>query len=135
MPVAEFTASQILLANKGFFQCMSRTKSARSSAHLTAQRYPGNFETLVGLLGAGMIGSRVIQNLRETQLKIKVFDPFLSQERAESLGVERWSLDEIFARCQTISNHLPNNAQTRHMLAACDKLLHEVTLSMLATMA
>ena len=118
VPVAEFAASQILLANKGFFQCFGRTKRDRQSAHLTAQRYPGNFETPVGLLGAGIIGTLVIRHLRETRLNIKVFDPFMSQERADSLGVERWSLDDIFSKCQTISNHLANNAQTKHMLTS-----------------
>ena len=46
-----------------------------------------------------------------------VFDPFLSEEKAKRLQIERtYSLEEIFSRCQTISNHLANNPQTVHML-------------------
>ena len=118
VPVAEYAASQILLANKGFFRSSRMTRSDYQEARRISERYPGNYDTLVGLLGAGMIGTLVIRRLRASQLRIKVFDPFLTEDRAAELGVERWSLAEIFSRCQTISNHLANNEQTRHLLTA-----------------
>ena len=65
-----------------------------------------------------MIGKMVINRLK-TQLdriEVLVFDPFLSDERAEKLGVEKCSLERIFSECSVISNHLANNAQTKGML-------------------
>ncbi len=39
-----------------------------------------------------------------------VFDPFLSEEKAKRLKIEKtYSLEEIFEECQTISNYLANN--------------------------
>jgi phosphoglycerate dehydrogenase-like enzyme len=45
-----------------------------------------------------------------------VFDPFLSDERAGELGVEKCSLVELFERAFVVSNHLANNIETKGML-------------------
>ena len=118
VPVAEYTLSQILLASKGFFQT-STLYSHGGRAALNALedlRFPGNFGCKVGIIGAGMIGKLVIQMLREHHLQVLVFDPFLPDETAKDLGVEKCSLERLFAECQTISNHLANNKQTVGML-------------------
>jgi phosphoglycerate dehydrogenase-like enzyme len=118
VPVAEVAVSQILLANKGFFQACRRNRS--KDAHLISHRYfssfPGNFDCRVGLLGCGSIGRLVAEALRAHQLEVLVFDPFLPEESAATLGIRKASLEEIFSTCQTISNHLANNAQTIGML-------------------
>lgn len=41
-------------------------------------------------------------------IQVLVYDPFLSDERAEKLGVRKCTLTEIFLQCQTISNHIAN---------------------------
>jgi len=114
LPVAEYTVAQILLANKGFFAAMRYTDKA--SAHALAQRYPGNFHSRVGILGAGMIGKTVIRLLKSYELEVLVFDPFLSEAAAGELGVEKTGLEEVFSRCNVVSNHLANNEQTKGML-------------------
>ncbi len=118
VPVAEFAVSQILLANKGFFQAcrMNRSAKAHLEAHRLFSAYPGNFDCRVGLLGCGSIGRLVAEALRRHRLEVLVFDPFLLDEAASSLGVRKASLEEIFATCQTVSNHLANNERTKGML-------------------
>ena len=118
VPVAEFAVSQILLANKGFFQAcrMNRSAKAHLEAHRLFSAYPGNFDCRVGLLGCGSIGRLVAEELRRHRLEVLVFDPFLPDEAASSLGVRKASLEEIFATCQTVSNHLANNERTKGML-------------------
>ncbi|MEG0692337.1 MAG: hydroxyacid dehydrogenase, partial [Oscillospiraceae bacterium] len=116
IPVAEFSAAQIILANKGYFQLHNRYKQNHKDAQKYADGFYGNYGANVGLLGAGMIGRHVIQLLSVYKVNIKVFDPFLSELQAEKLGVQKASLDEIFETCQTISNHLANNEATRGML-------------------
>jgi phosphoglycerate dehydrogenase-like enzyme len=111
IPVAEVTVSEILLANKGFFQRRVRSRSEWSNGD-PEYRFPGNYGTKVGILGAGMIGARVIELLRPFELDLYVFDPFLSDERAEALGVKKASLEEIFETCHVISNHLANKPET-----------------------
>ncbi|WP_028552730.1 hydroxyacid dehydrogenase [Paenibacillus sp. UNC451MF] len=108
VPVAEYTAAQIVLANKGFFQSALRCKTHRRDASRYAKSFPGNFNARVGILGAGMIGRKVIELLKPYQLEIDVFDPFLSDAAAQKLNVHKKELKEIFTHCHTISNHLAN---------------------------
>ena len=114
VPVAEYTLAQILLANKGFFAQARDMKAQRGTPRSTA--YLGNYRQCVGLIGCGSIGSLVAKSLQHYDLDVYVYDPYLSDERAAALGAQRCSLDELFARCSVVSNHLPNNARTRGML-------------------
>ena len=117
VPVAEYTVAQIILANKGFF-ATSRYQSNGDIAEASQLKecYPGSFGEYVGIIGAGMIGSLVIKMLKSYSLKIKVFDPFLSDSSACLLGVEKCSLEELFSTCFVVSNHLANNSETKGML-------------------
>ena len=119
IPVAEMTVSQILLANKGYYQGMRRFKT---QGHISSSSYchtfPGTYDGVpIGLIGCGAIGSMVAEQLHKSHsCQLLAFDPFLSQERAQQLHVEKVSLEELFSRCQTISNHMANNPQTVGML-------------------
>ncbi len=118
VPVAEYTLAQILLANKGFFQAAERTKNpiSRKEAQGYALSLPGNYGCKVGIIGAGMIGKMVIRLLKQFDLEILVYDPFLPETVAEELGVKLVSLEELFATCQTVSNHVANLPATVGML-------------------
>ena len=117
VPVAEMAVAQIILANKGYFLTnrIYHTKGNKAAKDaFTACR--GNYGEAVGIIGAGMIGKLVIQMLKSYHLKVLVFDPFLPDEIAAELGVEKCDLPTIFARSFVVSNHLANNEQTRGML-------------------
>lgn len=117
VPVAEYTVAQILLAGKGFF-ASSRLMSVGKTeeAYRERDRFSGNYGGKVGIIGAGMIGKLVIRMLKAYQLEVLVFDPFLADETAAELGVQKCSLAEIFSTCQVVSNHLANNEQTKGIL-------------------
>jgi len=85
-------------------------------AHDKFENYPGNYDVKVGIIGAGMIGKLVIKMLKSYNMEVLVFDPFLSNDTANELGVQKVSLERIFSECNVISNHLANNAQTKGML-------------------
>lgn len=118
VPVAEVTVSQIILANKGYFAACPAY--SQNTPHPPVggidSIYPGSFDTLVGIIGAGKVGSLVIRMLQAHRLKVLVYDPFLSAKRSQELGAEPASLERIFSECQVISNHMANNAQTVGML-------------------
>jgi phosphoglycerate dehydrogenase-like enzyme len=63
-----------------------------------------------------MIGSLVIKLLNKTDLDLLVYDPYLHDTDAEALGVKKVSLEELFASCRTISNHLANLPVTQGIL-------------------
>lgn len=110
VPVIEFTAAQILLANKGFTQASLHYKHHGDyrQAQRISQAFPGNYTARVGIIGAGMIGRGVIEMLNKHELTIDVFDPFLPDEKAAELNVRKTDLIDLFTNCDTISNHLAN---------------------------
>lgn len=111
IPVAEVTVSQIVLSNKGFYRRRVRSRADWNNDD-PQYHFPGNYGTKIGILGTGMIGSRVIELLAPYHLDILVFDPFLSDERATSLGVKKASMEEIFSSCNVVSNHIANKPET-----------------------
>lgn len=117
VPVAEYTMSQIILANKNFYPIshyMSKDEITTAKEYMS--HIHGNYNAKVGIIGAGMIGKMVINMLKNFKLEVLVFDPFLPDEKAEELGVKKCSLEEIFSTCNVISNHLANNDKTKGML-------------------
>jgi len=118
VPVAEYTVAQITLANKGFFLAGKRYNSLENGKKAASyfSKMPGNFDVNVGIIGAGMIGKMVIKMLQSYRVNVLVYDPFLSEEQAEALGAKKVPLEELFASCQTISNHVANLPATVGML-------------------
>jgi len=121
VPVAEYTFAQIILANKGYFLSTGLFKEQGywQARNFSTQKFPGTFGCTVGIIGAGMIGRKVIGLLSScgVNARVLVFDPFLPDEKAHELGVVKCSLEELFEQSQTVSNHLANNEQTQSMLA------------------
>lgn len=116
VPVSQYTLAQILLANKGFYQSLALTKTDRHAAAAFSGVFPGNYRVKIGLLGIGAIGSMVAELLKPFGFEVLAFDPYLSVKKADSLHLRKTDLDEIFASCQTISNHLANLPATVGLL-------------------
>lgn len=73
----------------------------------------------LGLIGCGNIGSVVASRAIGLRMKVIAFDPFLSAERAQTLGVERIEdLDELLGRADFISLHLPKTEKSTNILSA-----------------
>ena len=117
VPVAEYTVGQIILANTSFFVSSRMYKSnGRLKATEKFNEFPGNYGNKTGIIGAGMIGKLVIKLLKNYNLDVLVFDPFLPDEKADELGITKTTLEQIFSECTVISNHLADNEQTKGML-------------------
>ena len=72
----------------------------------------------LGVIGAGNIGGIVCERALGLKMKVVAYDPFLSQERAEKLGVQKVELDELLARADFITLHVPKTEQTSNILNA-----------------
>jgi D-3-phosphoglycerate dehydrogenase len=70
----------------------------------------------LGVIGLGKIGSEVAARAAAFGMKIIGNDPFIGGEQAERLGVEVVELDELFARSDFITVHVPLNKDTRHLI-------------------
>ncbi len=72
---------------------------------------------VLGLIGAGNIGSIVASRALGLRMKVVAFDPFLTPERALELGVEKVDLATMLARADFITLHTPLTSETRNILS------------------
>ncbi|MEO0372314.1 MAG: phosphoglycerate dehydrogenase [Pseudomonadota bacterium] len=71
----------------------------------------------LGVIGAGNIGGIVCARARALKMKVLAYDPFLSQEKADKMGVEKVELDDLLPRADFITLHVPLTDQTRNILS------------------
>ncbi|MDA0657175.1 MAG: phosphoglycerate dehydrogenase [Proteobacteria bacterium] len=72
----------------------------------------------LGVIGCGNIGTIVVDRAKGLRMRVVVYDPFLTQERATDLGAEKVELDELFARADFITVHTPLIDATRNIINA-----------------
>ena len=71
----------------------------------------------LGVIGAGNIGGIVCDRARGLKMKVVAYDPFLGEEKAKKMGVEKVELDELLARADFITLHVPYTDQTANILS------------------
>ncbi len=71
----------------------------------------------LGLIGAGNIGSIVADRALGLRMKVVAYDPFLTEERAIEMGVEKADLETLLAKADFITLHTPLTDQTRNILS------------------
>src|SRR3954470_16042954 len=72
----------------------------------------------LGVIGCGNIGSIVATRGVGLKMHVVAFDPFLSEQRASELGVEKVELEDLFGRADVITLHTPLTDKTRNIIDA-----------------
>ncbi|MDQ2095649.1 phosphoglycerate dehydrogenase [Rhodalgimonas zhirmunskyi] len=104
------------------FACARQIPEASASTHAgewAKSKFMGVELTAktLGVIGAGNIGSIVCDRALGLRMKVVAYDPFLSEEKAAKMGVEKVELDELLARADFITLHVPLTDQTRNILS------------------
>jgi D-3-phosphoglycerate dehydrogenase / 2-oxoglutarate reductase len=76
------------------------------------------FGKTLGVIGCGNIGSIVADRAIGMKMKAIAYDPYLSQERARDLGVEKVELEVLLRRADFITLHTPLTEKTRNIINA-----------------
>lgn len=71
----------------------------------------------LGVIGAGNIGGIVCDRAKGLKMKVIAYDPFLSEEKAEKMGVDKVELEELLRRADFITLHVPLTDSTRNILS------------------
>jgi D-3-phosphoglycerate dehydrogenase len=71
----------------------------------------------LGLIGCGNIGSIVADRAQGLKMRVVAFDPYLTEQRALDLGVEKVELDELLTRADIITLHTPLTETTKNILS------------------
>jgi D-3-phosphoglycerate dehydrogenase len=72
----------------------------------------------LGIIGVGRIGGAVTKRAQAFEMKVIAYDPILTTMKAEALGVELVSIDDLIEKADFISIHVPKTPETDNMIAA-----------------
>ncbi|MEO1238129.1 MAG: phosphoglycerate dehydrogenase [Pseudomonadota bacterium] len=76
------------------------------------------FGKTLGVIGAGNIGGIVCERALALKMKVIAYDPFLTEERADKMGIKKVELDDLLAAADFITFHVPLTDKTRNILSA-----------------
>jgi phosphoglycerate dehydrogenase-like enzyme len=114
-PVAEFTIAAIVFSLKRVWERVQSLRDKnRYQRHQPA--IPGCYGTTVGLLALGKIGRQVAARLREMDVRVIAYDPYVSADDAGRLGVTLCAIEDVFASADVVSCHLPLHAGTSQLI-------------------
>jgi len=114
--VAELAMAQLLaLARKLPAADASMKQGAWDKKSFMGEEVRGK---VLGLAGLGRIGQEVARRAQAFEMTVIAHDPFIAAQVAENLGIELVSLDELCARADYLSLHLPSTPQTRRSFNA-----------------
>lgn len=74
------------------------------------------YNKTLGVIGIGNIGSQVAKRAQGFAMNVIAYDPFLSEDRAKAMGVEKVILEELFRRSDFITIHTPITPETKNMI-------------------
>jgi len=118
--VAESTLGMMIWGLKQFSAAERLTQAGgwKADPWATTLNVRELFELRVGLVGASAVGRHVIRLLRAFEVSVVVYDPHLSPEEADRLGVASAGLETLMSECDVVSLHAPALPGTRHMIGA-----------------
>src|SRR5216110_1854291 len=76
------------------------------------------YNKTLGILGMGRIGSEVARRAIAFGMRVLAYDPYLTMSRAKALQIELIELDEIYARSDFVTVHMPMSEETRSLINA-----------------
>jgi D-3-phosphoglycerate dehydrogenase len=112
---AEHTMSMILALSRNIPQADVSTKKGewKRSKFMGVELY----NKILGIIGLGRIGAEVAKRASSFGMKVLAYDPYLSREVAESMGIEMVDLKELLKNSDYITVHTPLTDETKHMIS------------------
>ena len=113
---AELTFTHMLCGARPIVQACATMREGRWDR----KKFPGTElrSKTLAVLGMGRIGSEVAKRAKAFEMKVLAYDPYLTESRAEALGVESVDLGRAFAAADYITVHMPLTESTRGMINA-----------------
>ncbi len=117
--VAESSVGMLLMASHRWAQFAENFRETGTSR---TPDIPGNGQFLkgstVGIISASKVGREVIKLLSVWPLKMVLYDPYVTEEAAEEMGVEKVELNELFQRSDHVTIHAPKLEATDNLIGA-----------------
>lgn len=112
---AEHTMSLILALSRNIAQACATMKAGRWDR----SKFGGVelYGKTLGIVGLGRIGATVASFAKSFGMKIVAFDPFLSKEVADKIGVKVVELETLIRESDYITVHIPKNDETTDLIS------------------
>jgi len=113
---AELTFTHLLCGARPIVQACETMRQGKWDR----KKFPGTElrSKTLAVLGMGRIGSEVTKRAKAFEMKVIAYDPYLTESRAEAMGVEIVDIDTAFAEADYITVHMPLTDSTRGMINA-----------------
>lgn len=113
---AEHTIAMMLSLSRNIPQATRSLKEAKWEK----KRFRGRevFNKALGIIGVGRIGRVVADRAKGLKMNVIAYDPYISKEVIDKMGIEGVQLDELFARADYITVHTPMTQETRNIINA-----------------
>ena len=113
--VAEFTIGLILAVTRNIPFAM---ESLRRGGDWRNEKFLGMEmkKATLGIAGLGRIGSCIANKIRSFEVSLIAYDPYVSQEKADALGVKLVGLDTLLRTADIVSLNLPLTPETFHLI-------------------
>ncbi len=115
---AEHTLAMLL----GLARSIGQADASLKRGEWARDRYMGVEVSgkILGIIGLGRIGSLVARKAQGLGMSTIAYDPFISREQAQSIGVEMFELAELLARADFITIHTPQTRGTTHLIGPAE---------------
>jgi len=112
---AELTVGHIL----SLARHIPAAHSALAQGQWKRSKYTGVelYEKTVGIIGLGRIGALITARLQAFGTNVIAYDPYVTSARAQQLGVQLVSLDELLAQSDFVTIHMPKTPETTGMIS------------------
>lgn len=115
--VAEYTVATMVYLTKNIRHAAEQYQNDDKAAFLALRDSPRGFNGLnVGLVGASYVGREVVRLLKSYNVKIAVYDPYLSVTEAQELGVIKMELNQMMSWADVVSVHAPKLPETQNLI-------------------
>ncbi|MFZ5996905.1 MAG: phosphoglycerate dehydrogenase [Nitrospirota bacterium] len=74
------------------------------------------FQKTLGIVGLGNIGGEVARRAQCLGMNVIAYDPFLSEEKAAEMGIEKMDVAELIKRADFITIHTPLTNETKNLI-------------------
>jgi D-3-phosphoglycerate dehydrogenase len=97
----------------------------QADASLKAKKWERNkfigielYGKTLGIIGLGRIGTEVAKRMASFGMNLIGYDPFITKEKAEAIGIETMSVAEVIKKADIITFHVPKNKETTNLITA-----------------
>ncbi len=127
IPVAEFTMTLMLSTIRHIVDADNNTRQGLWDSKLQSKKSYELFGSTVGIIGAGKIGTRVIEMLQGFNANI-LYTDIVTSTKAESLDAKKVSMEYLLKKSDIVSLHVPHDKST-------DKMINKKSLSLMKSSA